>query len=149
MKKLIIPFIALFAATMPVAANAQYYPTQQITGGQFYRACSNPFSRPDVNFACTSYVGSIATALQRSGVICLRPRPFVRNPYAVSIAWIHQHLMYGGRPASFMISNGLLNAYPCQAHNTSRQLSPEQVMNDVIKFSEFMKATAVILSAFS
>lgn len=112
----IVAGIALVLAVAPAHAN----PTFKITGSQFYRLCTNPPPErgAQVEAACVLYVSGVADGLQLDGKVC--PGPYIRPPqlFPVALNWLRTRLrnprVNGNYPASVMIRNGLVNAFPCR-----------------------------------
>ena len=141
--------VAFLSAAAPTCAGAA--PVLNATGAEFLERCTNPpLDRGDEIVAmCEMYVAGIADGLQTSGRACFDPRVTRARPLPVALTWLRNHMRYRKRPADFMISNGLVNAFPCRVTATQQQHAPnaEDQMERFAKLVEFLKAAKWALAA--
>jgi hypothetical protein len=140
-------FAACWLASVPALAQMPRAHALQLSGGEFFSLCANPPDHgAEVAAMCQVYVAGIADALQVEGHVCFGPRMTAQKLFATSLWWLESRPREG-YPASLMIRNGLIEAFPCPrpAMRTMNRPSPEQLMERFTKTMAFVTAMKTAL----
>lgn len=101
-------------------AQEQHPYALKMSGGQFLETCINPPDNPGTIFAmCQMYVAGIADTLKSQGNACF-PGWFTQRKLFSAVAWWIDSRPRENYPASVMIRNGILHAFPCAPGAQSR-----------------------------
>ncbi|MGO8713784.1 MAG: Rap1a/Tai family immunity protein [Rhizomicrobium sp.] len=114
MKPTVFALAGVIAAAVTCTALPQDAFALTESGMQFYNQCGTGFGAGFANRAfCHNYILGFADGLGSVGRIC--PGPGTTDTQIVIVVqnWLRSHARNLNAPASLMVRNALLNAWPC------------------------------------